>query len=271
VTNAPGLLTAVRALAARPDVLVAADFDGCLAPLVLRPEDARPLPAASAALDRLARQPGTTVALVSGRPLDELRRLASPPSAALLVGSHGAQFAGPAFPGAGSAALPPAARDLLARLTRELTAIVDAHPGTTLEAKPTTVVLHTRRADRSRAEAATEAVLAGPATWPGVHPMRGKEVVELSVTDATKGAAVRLLRETVGVPEGLGGVLYLGDDVTDERAFAVLDDDAGDVTVKVGEGASAARHRVADPVAVADLLQELAALRAGRPGAEGAR
>jgi hypothetical protein len=31
-------------------------------------------------------------------------------------------------------------------------------------------------------------------------------------------------------------VLYMGDDVTDERAFAVLDDDAGDVTVKVGDG-----------------------------------
>ena len=34
--------------------------------------------------------------------------------------------------------------------------------------------------------------------------------------------------------------LYLGDDVTDERAFEALDPDAGDVTVKVGDGDTAA-------------------------------
>jgi len=91
--------------------------------------------------------------------------------------------------------------------------------------------------------------------------MRGKEVVELSVSDATKGAALRRLRALTGTAPGPGGVLYAGDDVTDETAFAVLDDDAGDVTVKVGPGETGARHRVPDPQAVARLLQELAALR----------
>jgi trehalose-6-phosphatase len=54
--------------------------------------------------------------------------------------------------------------------------------------------------------------------------------------------------------------------VTDERAFAVLDDAAGDVTVKVGDGPTAARHRVRDPEAVADLLVGLADRRAGVTG-----
>jgi trehalose-phosphatase len=59
-------------------------------------------------------------------------------------------------------------------------------------------------------------------------------------------------------------VLYAGDDVTDERAFAALDDAAGDVTVKVGAGETAARHRVAGPPDVAVLLDRLARLRSQR-------
>jgi trehalose 6-phosphate phosphatase len=259
VTVLPAALdAALRELAARPDVLVALDFDGCLSPIVPDPEDARPLPAARDALHRLAKLPGTTVALVSGRPLEALRRLADPPPDALLVGSHGAEFAGP--PQAGGETGPgAAARELLERVAAAVADVVDRHPGTTLELKPAGAVLHTRRADRPTARAAADEVLAGPATWPGVHVMEGKEVVELSVTTATKGSALGRLRSLAGVSSG--GVLYAGDDVTDETAFAVLDDDAGDVTVKVGDGATRARHRVADPAGVAQFLQHLAALR----------
>ena len=268
-----GLREALAAFAARPGVLVALDFDGCLAPLVLDPETSRPVPAARDALHRLARLPGTAVALVSGRPLESLRRLADPPPAALLVGSHGGELAVPPQFAVGSgtdggtqdggrAGLAPEAVALLDRVEAATAGIVAEHPGTRLERKPAAAVLHTRGADREVAAAAAARVLAGPATWPGVHALSGKEVVELAVTDVTKGAALRRLRVIAGVAEP-GGVLYAGDDVTDERAFAVLDDAAGDVTVKVGDGRTAARHRVADPDAVAAVLQHLVALRGG--------
>jgi trehalose 6-phosphate phosphatase len=55
-------------------------------------------------------------------------------------------------------------------------------------------------------------------------------------------------------------VLYLGDDVTDEDAFTALEDG---VTVKVGEGPTAARHRVADLAGVHDLLERLVARLSG--------
>ena len=96
------------------------------------------------------------------------------------------------------------------------------------------MVLHTRRADREAAIGATSDALQGPGSWPDVHVLRGKEVVELAVTDVTKGRALRRLRADLGLEAG--GVFFAGDDTTDERAFAVLDDDAGDVTVKVGKG-----------------------------------
>jgi trehalose-phosphatase len=271
----PGLAAALDGFARQDAVLVAVDFDGTLAPLVRDPAQARPLPAGSEALRALGRTAGTHVALVSGRTLADLLALADPPPGAVLVGSHGAEVVVPeaSRDGGRPAEVAPAtttpdvaqpgARELLARLRSELDRITGVHAGTFVEVKPTSVVLHTRAADREAAQAATAEVLDGPAAWPGVHVTRGKEVVELAVTDATKGRALQDLRGVLGLPPR-GAVLYLGDDVTDERAFAVLDDDGGDVTVKVGEGDTAARHRVPGPPEVAALLARLAALRAAR-------
>lgn len=250
------LQAALDAFAQRERVLVALDFDGVLAPIVADPEAARPLPAAARALTELAGRGAVHLALVSGRQLADLRRLADPPPQALLVGSHGAQVRRPGDgPDSGDAlTLGPGERELLVRLGAELETISTGHPGTVVEHKPAAVVLHTRRADRQVAAAATALALAGPATWPGTHLTSGKEVVELSVIEATKGEALSRLRTELGLPAGSGGVLYVGDDVTDERAFAVLDDDSGDVTVKVGPGDTLARHRVDGPPEVAELL-----------------
>ena len=54
---------------------------------------------------------------------------------------------------------------------------------------------------------------------------------------------------------GAGATLYLGDDVTDERAFEALDPASGDVTVKVGDGDTAATWRVDDVADVVAALQ----------------
>jgi trehalose-phosphatase len=264
------LAQALAVFADRPEILVALDFDGVLAPIVSDPDAAYPLPGAAEAMHRLASGDGVHLALVSGRTLADLRRRAGPPPTALLVGSHGAQFAGP--PGMQDQTVGPLpedvvpgmdeqARTLLTRVTGALDGISARHPGTFVERKPAGAVLHTRQAPRSAARRATEEALSGPSTWPGVHLTRGKEVVDLSVVDATKGAALTALRARVGLAPRSGGVLYVGDDVTDERAFAVLDDDRGDVTVKVGEGTTIARHRVDSPAEVAALLTRLADLR----------
>jgi trehalose-phosphatase len=261
VTADPVLAEALARFAARDRVLVALDFDGTLAPLVDDPDTAAAPPRALDAVRELTGRPGTSVAVVSGRPLSRLRTLLGPVGPVALIGSHGAEVEVPAGD-ADADALDAEEKELLAGVHDAVAGIVRAHPGTSFEEKPAAVVLHTRRADRATALAATAAALLGPARCDGVHTLVGKEVVELAVTDVTKGTALRRLRAGLGLDRG--GVLYAGDDTTDELAFAALDDDAGDVTVKVGAGPTEARHRVDGPGALADLLVDLAQRRRHR-------
>jgi trehalose 6-phosphate phosphatase len=58
---------------------------------------------------------------------------------------------------------------------------------------------------------------------------------------------------------GADAVLYFGDDVTDEHAFEVMR--GHDVSVKVGGGETAARHRVETSEQVAEALRLLVSLR----------
>lgn len=245
-----GLATALEAFAALPVVLVALDLDGTLAPIVDDPAAARVLPRTAVALSRLAAFPRTHLALVSGRAMDSLRAAARPPEGAVLVASHGAEVEGV------DTELDDAARAALAAATADVEAVVAAHPGTAVERKPAGVVLHTRQAAPDVAEQAGRAVLEGAATRDGVHALTGKSVVELSVIATSKGEAVAALRERLGVD----AVLFAGDDVTDESVLGALGA-GGDVGVKVGEGPSAAAHRVEGPQAVGELLTVLAELR----------
>jgi len=263
----PNLDAALTDLTRRPQVLVALDFDGVLAPIVPEPDAARTLPRSAPVLHALAALDGVHVALVSGRTLDDLRHLADPPPSASLVGSHGAQVADEHGHDVGAATtLDEGSRNLVARTSTALHEISARYPGTFVEDKPVGAALHTRQiAVREDAVAAAQSAVQGPGSWPGVRMTLGKEVVDLSVVDVDKGVALLQLREAIGLPPGSGGVVYIGDDVTDEDAFAVLDDAAGDVTVKVGEGKTGARHRIDDPDAVADVLLRILDLLGTRP------
>lgn len=244
------LRAALQRFAAAGRVLVALDFDGVLAPIVEVPSDARALPATSAALAELAQQGGVQVALVSGRALADLRAVAAPPDGVALVASHGAEVAG--APG------PDVPQDLLDEVVSGLEDVVRDHPGTALELKPASAVLHTRRAQRDVAGRATAAAGAVAGGIEGAHVLHGKEVVEISVVDADKGTALLALAEALDVR----AVLYVGDDTTDEFAFQALAGRGGeaDVTIKVGDGQTAARYRVPGPGEVTEVVRTLVSL-----------
>ncbi len=249
-TGPSALVTALARVARVPRLLVASDFDGVLSPIVARPELAAPLPEAGPVLLFLADLPGTTVALVSGRSRADLARRSRMGPPVMLVGSHGVEVDGGTLVPVGEAE-----RERHRRLREALAEITADRPGVSLEVKPISVAVHTRNAPRPVAAEVVGRVRRGPATWPGVHVTTGKEVVELAVTETGKGRVVELLRRRVGAD----AVVYLGDDVTDEDAFAVLQ--PADVGVKVGPGPTRAGFRVDSPVDAVRLLARLAALR----------
>lgn len=240
---------AIRELASVPTLLVALDFDGVLAPLVDVPSEARPLPESAAAIGSLATLPDTVVVLVSGRGLADLAATSGFGAPIRLVGSHGGEFDD------GGAVLDDDQRALLDTLTSEVTALVDGEPGVKVEHKPAGIAVHVRNAPPDVGARVLDAVRTGPAARPGVDATPGKDVIDLAVLRVNKGMAVDALRERTGAD----AVLFAGDDVTDETAFARLR--PGDVGVKVGDGDTAAAHRVAGPPQVAAVLQLLLAAR----------
>jgi len=251
------ILDRLAALARTPVLLVASDYDGTLAPIVIDPAKAAPHPRAIAALARLATMPHTHGAIISGRARADLIRLTGAPPEVALTGSHGAEpDSGP--PGAA----PSDAAEIVARLAGALDQIAARHPGVRVERKPFSAALHVRGVDPEVAHSATEAVLAGPGALPGVAVRHGSKVVELCVSAAHKGEALARERFRYGAT----AVLFLGDDLTDEDAFKVLG--LSDLGVRVDEpepGAertpSAASAEVPGVPEVADLLERLIDLR----------
>ena len=117
------------------------------------------------------------------------------------------------------------------------------------------IALHYRARDDG-ARRAVEAVERLAASEPSLHFRRGSMVAELVVTHSDKGVAIRRLSHRAGAT----ATVFFGDDLTDEDAFAALDQ--GDVGVKVGAGESVAPVRVDSPAEVVSQLSALAEARA---------
>ncbi len=242
------LADALERFASRDEVFVALDFDGTLSEIVDRPMDARPAPGAIDIVERLAALPGVTVSLVSGRGLKELAELSGPPAHAHLIGGHGAQYSDGLPLPSPAEGMDEAAYE---RVLDKLRALSVEDPGLEVERKATGVALHYRRADAEHGERVAREAERELGAMDGVHVKTGKKVVEFSLVDASKGKALEAVRQALDVE----ATLFIGDDVTDEEGFAVLGPQ--DVSVKVGEGATRATHRVADPGEVVQLLAML--------------
>lgn len=246
---------ALKRFAALESVLVATDYDGVVAPIVDDPSAAIPLPGTVAALESLAELPGVGVALVSGRDRATLGELSGVGEAIMTVGSHGAEWA-EGFDGA----LDAAALSRRDAVLDGLRVVAGRYPGAAVEVKPLGAALHVRNVvDPAAASKALEEARRGAGSVDGVHATDGKAVLELTVMETSKGKALNTLRERCTAQ----AVLYLGDDVTDEKAFDVLDS-PGDVAIKVDPDpavVTAARYRVDGPADARAVFEELLTLR----------
>jgi trehalose 6-phosphate phosphatase len=248
------LREALAALAETERLLVALDFDGTLAPEVDEPDAARALPEARSAIERLARLPATRVALVSGRSIGDLEQVSRFGDEVLLVGSHGIELR--LDDPDDVVALNEQERSSMAVLENVLGQVADTLDQVWLEPKPAGYALHTRLATNRRSRVAhLVALQEAQAEIDDLKVRLGKNVIEFSVRSTTKGEAVEHLRRYTNAT----AVLYAGDDVTDEDAFAALG--PGDLGLKSGTGDTAAGYRVAGPREIAAALALLATLR----------
>lgn len=251
---------ALSSIAVTPRLVVALDFDGTASPLVPDPMAARALPEVARQVTRLAALPDTAVAYVSGRSMHDLREITehTDDSPIALVGSHGAQYW---YPGMGDQEstgenTADGAREELWAAARP---IIDRFEGAELEPKTFGMGVHTRTATREvEREVFAEIDALVVEHFPHWRRRSGHRVLEFSSRTEGKDAAMAALREHFDAT----GILFAGDDVTDEDAMRVLGGD--DLGVRVGPGESSAAIRVDGPQEIALLLEALADERSAR-------
>ena len=164
------------------------------------------------------------LAIVSGRSATEVEELLSPLQLDI-AGSHGLETR------TGGGAMRLARRpDILDSVASKLRSLARQHPGVLVEEKPLGVALHYRQAPD--AEPACREAIARLADLADLEVQPGKMVLELRPRGSDKGAAV--LAMMTGSRFAGTRPIYLGDDLTDEPAFAAAET-LGGVGVLVGE------------------------------------
>lgn len=225
------------------------DVDGTLLDIADRPQAVQVPGDLVAVLSALHDHLQGALALLSGRGLDELDRLFDPlrlPAAGL----HGLEIRWPD----GRTSSPATAPELSAILA-QAHALAKSLPGIVIEDKRHTFAVHYRLVphlqDRVQAEAQRWLTQLGS----GWELQPGKAVVELRPAGRDKGdALLQLMRHA---PFTRRQPWMVGDDLTDEHAFAMASQ-MGGTGVLVGERAgSVARWRLADPSAVRAWLAAL--------------
>jgi trehalose 6-phosphate phosphatase len=226
-----------------PHAALFLDFDGTLVDIAPSP-DAVCVPSGLVdALQRVAAGLKGALALVSGRPIREIDHWLAP-LALPVAGIHGAerrradgQIERPAR----------ASVDVIARVVE---ALARRHPGLRVEHKGVAVALHYRQAPEC--EALCLATLRQAVqNVPGLQLLTGKMVLEVLPGGIDKGQAIAaFLREP---PFAGRRPVFVGDDVTDEAGFAMVQQ-MGGMGVKVGPGDSSATLRLPSAQALRDWL-----------------
>ena len=251
---------AARLRGRRPAVFL--DYDGTLTPIVDRPEEARLPEEVRALVARLAAL--CPLAVVSGRDLPDVRARVG--LDVYYAGSHGFDIAGPG----GTLHTPPqavAAEPVLGAVERELRAALAAIAGAHVERKRFSVATHYRLVRTAEVAAVERAVNAVRARHAGLRRGRGKKVIELLPDIGwDKGAAVLWLLGALDLDDAEGLPIYVGDDLTDERAFRALASRGLGILVRDKPRPTLARYRLRDPAEVRAFLATLAGLLARRGG-----
>ncbi|WP_446743151.1 trehalose-phosphatase [Silvibacterium acidisoli] len=226
------------------------DYDGTLAPFQLDRFKAYPYPEVVPILERIIRSHGTEVSIISGRPVSEIRALLGPLADLEIWGAHGMEHrsADGAFR---RLEIPSDIREGLAQ-AEEWLAREDLL--SMAEIKAGGVAVHWRGLSAKEIANLQQRVEAGWQLFrstPGLKFLAFEGGMELRSTKPDKGDAIRAIlgKADAGTP-----VAFLGDDVTDEDAFRVLNGHGLSVLVRPEFRETDAALWLQPPVELVDFL-----------------
>src|ERR1700678_391258 len=227
------------------------DVDGTLIELTDSPLDTFADPALKTLLGRVAERLGGAVALVSGRSIHYLDALFAPlclPAAGLhgverrkATGAmHGASFVD----------------TQLTEVRSAVNALVQDHPGTSVEDKGRTIAVHFRMAPEWEADVRHALAAIAKPLGSNYHIQEGNMVLEIKPRGFTKATAIKAF---MAEPPFSGRTpVFAGDDPTDQDGFKMIDDQGG-ISIAVGDRVRAQFH-LENPAAVRSWLHSIAAL-----------
>lgn len=227
------------------------DIDGTLVPIAPTPAEVRPAPDLPRLLTHAANDLGSALAIVSGREItsiDQVTQNAVPYAA----GSHGAEFR----LGPGQPVLRPGPQPDIAGLGSEVLDCMKDWDGILVEPKRAGLAVHYRKAPHlgHRVHQELEAMLARR-SQSDLALLQGDHVVEVRSPAHNKGAAVRRIMKESAF-QGRRPV-FIGDDVTDEDAFIVVQEMGGTAVIVGNRRPTLATHKLASVAAVLDLLRQI--------------
>lgn len=200
-------------------VLLIFDYDGTLTNLVKDHNGAILTDSETELLNKLTEAPGTTVSIVTGRAISNLKMLLNGRlnKKILLYGTHGAEK--------GKEAVDPEIK----KETNKIKALLASEPHIHFEEKPLSITVHFK--EHPNRKELTKRLLAIAETYSDIFRVQqGHDVFEYLPKNINKGIAIADLHNTH--PEHL--LVFLGDDLTDNFGFKVINELNG-LSIQVGE------------------------------------
>jgi trehalose 6-phosphate phosphatase len=253
-----------RRVRAADQLLLLTDFDGTLSPIVGRPEEATLPRGTRRAIETLATGQRIGVAVISGRALSDIKNRVGI-QGITYAGNHGIEIEGPWL----KFVYPPAEslRPVIRRLNTRLNEVVADFEGAFVEDKGLTLSVHYRlvREDRvSGLKRVCEETVRSLRSEGKIRTTEGKKVYEIrpGVLWDKEDAIVLLMSGWTSSRQGSTSLaMFLGDDLTDEGGFKVVNTHEG-VSIYVGDtdGITSARCFLKSPHEVEEFLKRLAQL-----------
>jgi trehalose 6-phosphate phosphatase len=233
-----------------PSCALFLDFDGTMVDIAPEPQGVRVPQPLIATLASLHEYLGGALAVISGRPIEQLDDFLAP-LVLPVAGVHGAERRG----ADGLVAL--MSTHPLDRVEAAARALAARHPQLLVENKRGSVALHYRQAPELES-LCLEVMQAAVEESPGLTLLRGKMVAEAKPGGASKGCAIETFMHEA--PFAGRTPVFVGDDVTDEVGFSTVQR-LGGMGIKVGEGVTVAWQRLPDPSALRRELESAIAAK----------